>query len=59
MRVWDPCVWRSFEVKVSVHQESVLSPLLFAIVVDVVTENTRRDMINEVLYVDDLVFINL
>ena len=24
MRVWDPCIWKSFEVKVSVHQESVL-----------------------------------
>ena len=31
-----------FEVKVGVHQESVLSPLLFAIVVDVITENARR-----------------
>ena len=27
-----------FEVKVGVHQTSVLSPLLFAIVVDVITE---------------------
>ena len=31
-----------FKVKVSVHQKSVLSPLLFAIVVDVITENTRK-----------------
>ena len=31
-----------FEVKVGVHQGSVLSPLVFAIVVDVVTENVRN-----------------
>ena len=44
-----------FEVKVGVHQGSVLSPLLFAIVVDVITENARRDVVNELLYADDLV----
>ena len=31
-----------FEVKVGVHQGYVLSPLLLAIVVDVITENARR-----------------
>ena len=31
-----------FEVKAGVHQGSVLLPLLFAIVVDVITENARR-----------------
>ena len=54
MRECDPCVWRSFEVKVSVHQEAVLLPLLFAIVVDVVTENTRRGVINEVLIINEV-----
>ena len=38
-----------FEVKVGVHQESVLSPLLFAMVVDVITENARRGVVNELL----------
>ena len=46
-----------FKVKVGVHQGSVLSPLLFAIVVDVITENARRGVINELLYADDLVII--
>ena len=47
-----------FEVKVGVHQGSVLSPLLFAIVVDVTTENARRDVVNELLYADDLVIMS-
>ena len=38
-----------FEVKVGVHQGSVLSPLLFAIVVDVITENARRGVVNKLL----------
>ena len=47
-----------FEVKVSVHQGSVLSPLLFAKVVDVITENARRGVVNESVYADDLVFMS-
>ena len=47
-----------FEVKVGVHQGSVLSPLLFAIVVKVITENARRGVINELLYADDLVLLS-
>ena len=48
------CIFREFEVKVGVHQGSLLSPLLFAIVVDVITKNARRGVVNELLYADDL-----
>ena len=34
-----------FKEKVGVHQGSVLSPLLLAIVVDVITENARRGVV--------------
>ena len=47
-----------FKVKVSVHQGSVLSPLLFAIVVNIITDNARRGVVNELLYADDLVFMS-
>mgnify|MGYP001800385831 CR=1 FL=1 len=42
-------------MKVGVHQGSMLSPLVFAIVVDVVTENVRIGLVSEMLYADDLV----
>ena len=38
-----------FEVKVGVHQGSVLLPPLLVIVVDVITENARRGVVNEFL----------
>jgi len=41
-----------FEVKVGVHQGSVLSPLLFAIVIDALTDHLNND--REFLYADDL-----
>ena len=47
-----------FKVKVGVHQRFVLSPLLFAIVVDVITEIEKRGVVNELLYVDDLVLMS-
>ena len=40
------------------HQGSVLSPFLFAAVVDVVTELVRDGVLSEFLYVDDLVLIS-
>ena len=47
-----------FEVRVGVHQGSVLSPLIFAIVVDVVTERAREGLLYEMLYADDLVLMS-
>ena len=46
------------EVKDGVHQESVLSPLLLAMVVDVIIENARRAVVNELLYADNLVLMS-
>ena len=57
VRVGSACS-EEFEVKVGVHQGSVLSPLLFAIVVDVITENARRGVVNELLYADDLIIMS-
>ena len=47
-----------FEVKVGKHQGSALLPLLVAIVVDVITENARRGVVNELLHADDVVFMS-
>ena len=47
-----------FEVKVGIHQGSVLSPFLFAVVVDVVTESAREGALSEFLYPDDLVVMS-
>ena len=46
-----------FEVRVGVHQGSVLSPLLFAIVMDVVSREVRDGLPWELLYADDLVLM--
>ena len=47
-----------FGVKVGVHQGSVLSPLVFAIVVDVVTESVRAGLMSEILYAEELVLMS-
>ena len=44
-----------FEVKVLVHRGSVLSPLLFVAVMEVVTQKVREGLPWELLYADDLV----
>ena len=47
-----------FEVKVGMHQGSVRSPFLFAVVVDVVTEFAREGALRELLYADHLVLVS-
>ena len=47
-----------FSVQVGVHQGPVLSPLLFAIAVDVISENAREGLMNEILYAEDLVLMS-
>ena len=49
----------SFEVKGGLHQGSVLSPLLFAAVMDVVSSKARSGLPSELLYADDLVMEQL
>ena len=44
-------------MNVGVHQGSVLSPLLFIIVMEAVTHNVREDLPWEMLYADDLVLV--
>ena len=48
-----------FEVKVRMHHGSVLSPFLFELVVDVVTEFTRQGALSELLYADDIVLMTM
>ena len=47
-----------FSVGVGVHQGSVLSPLLFAIVMDVIMEGAKEGLLMEILYADDLVLMS-
>ena len=47
----------SFYVKVGLHQESVLSPLLLAAVMDVVSNEGGSGLPSELLYADDQVIM--
>ena len=46
-----------FEVKVGMHRQSVLLHFIFAVVVDVVTELAREDVLSVFRYADDLVLM--
>ena len=46
-----------FEVKVGVHQRSLLSPLLFIIVLEALSRRFREGLPYELLYADDLVLM--
>ena len=42
-----------FDVKVGMHQGFVLSPFLFAVELDVVTDFAREGVLSELLYADE------
>ena len=44
-----PELSQEFLVQVGVHQESVSSLLLFANAVDVISENAKKELMNEIL----------
>jgi len=46
-----------FNVKVGLHQGSVLSPLLFVIVMEMISRDLRAGLPLELLYADDLIFM--
>ena len=46
------------EAKEGMHQGSVLSPYLFAVVVDVVTEFARERALSELLHAGDVVLMS-
>ena len=54
----DSVLSEEFDVKVGMHQGSVLSRFLFAVVVDVVTEFAREGALSELLYANDLVLMS-
>ena len=47
---------KKFAVRVGIHQGSILSPLIFDVVMDVVTEEVAREG-RALMYADDLVLI--
>src|SRR5437867_11890345 len=49
----------SFEVKVGVHHGSVLSPILFNIVMHAIADNFKTGVPCELLYADDLVLMSV
>ena len=54
---WDQLP-EEFLVQVGVHLGSVLSPLLFAIVMDVIVKNVTAGLMNKLFYANDLVLMS-
>ena len=57
MYIVNNTVGEKFNVQVGAHQESVLSPLLFIIVLEALSRTCRSGVPWEMLYADDLVII--
>ena len=53
----DAGLGESFEVNVDLHQGSLLSPLLFAAVMDVVSSEARSGLPSKLMYADDLILM--
>ena len=53
----DSVLSEEFVVKMGIHQVSVLSPFLFAVMADV-TDFAREGALSELLYADDLVLMS-
>jgi len=51
------CDSKAFGVRVGVYQGSVLSPLLFVIVLEALSRQLREGLLMELMYADDLVVI--
>ena len=58
IRVKDPELPQEFLLQVGEHKESELSVVVFAFVVDTITECARKSMINEILFADDLILMS-
>ena len=50
------CTSEPFPVKVGLHQGSALSPFLFNIIMDVLTEGVRKESPWQMMFADDVVF---
>ena len=48
-------ITESFKVKVGLHQGSALSPLLFAVIMDRLTDELKREPLWTMLFADDIV----
>ena len=46
--------YRNFKVKVGLHQGSALSPFLFAVIMDKLTDEVRREPPWTMLFADDI-----
>ena len=50
--------FEKFRLQVGALPGSVLLPLLFVIVLGVISECSREDLMNKILYADDLVLVS-